>query len=159
MFRLATVLLVGSTFLVGCNDGGDTTASSTVKSISFQAETGVEDEFIETIGGLTLTGSCKEEVGGPFLSVGAATDVDDAVISSHFDQKGSDGLGYVFVMPDFDRDYGQWDFLGGAYGQTSSAGTLNFSRPDGGQVSIDFVATADAPQGDCVLGGIATYAP
>jgi hypothetical protein len=39
------------------------------------------------------------------------------------------------------------------------AGTLNYSRPDGGQITVTFVADENTAQGDSVFGGTAVSAP
>jgi hypothetical protein len=159
MHRAGTSLVLAMAAAVlagGC--GGDDSTSAGTERVSFQGETGTKHEQIASVGGLTITGSCKNHEGKPFLSVAAETAVDNAVISSDFDQEGSPG-GYLFVKPDFDRDYGPWDFLGAVFAEAKSAGTLTFSRPDGAQVSVNFVAETETSQGDCVLGGVAVYAP
>jgi len=128
--------------------------------VSFQADAGVEARPILRIGGLTLRAWCTDHGPrtGSYLSVAAETAIDDAIIGSSFIQKiGPDHSAYTFVQPDFDRGYGPWDFLGSNPDKT--AGTLNYSRPDGGQVTVVFLADQGTSQGDCFFGGTATSAP
>lgn len=152
--RLSIALVVGaaSCFMGACADGGP---SVNAQKVSFQASVGTHDETVLELDGLRLRASCKKNDGQPYLSVAALTDVDDAIISSRFEQQ--DHGGFVFVLSDFDRSYGPWDFLGPNAAKTT--GTLNYSRPDGGQVTLDFVADEGTTQGDCVFGGIASGAP
>jgi hypothetical protein len=154
MLRLAIPLLIGAALSVisGCGDDG---SSVTSRGVSYRASADTAREEVLELEGLRVEASCKMRRGQPYLSVIAATNVNNAVISSRFEQQ--DHGGFVFVLSDFDHSYGPWDFLGPNPRKTT--GTLNYSRPDGGQVAIDFVADEHAPQGECVFGGIATGAP
>lgn len=155
----ATVAVAAS----GCGAAG-TTASPhasqpSIQGVRFQARAGTDRTRILSLGGLTLLGTCRRHPPNPtpFLSVAAKTSVDNAVISSHFGQQRRGSPNYTFVLDDFDRSYGQWDVLGTNPDKT--AGTLNYSRPDGGQVSATFVADEGTSQGACVFAGTAVYAP
>jgi hypothetical protein len=142
---LGIVAVAGA--IAGC--GGD---SSTIERVSFQADAGTPSTSILNLGGLTILGACP-----PFLSISARTAVDNAVVASHFGQRAHGSPAYTFVIDDFDRSYGRWDVLGTNPDRT--VGTLNYSRPDGGQVSVTFVADENAPQGDCVFAGTAVSTP
>lgn len=149
--RFALTVALG-TLLVGC--GSDENPEN-VKPVAFQASADTRGERILDLGGLTLTGSCERDPGGQGrLVVTAATSLDNAVLGSRFSQGGTP---YTFVLSDFDRSYGQYDLLGNASGKI--AGELNYSRPDGGQVSVSYLADEDTAQGDCTFDGVATYAP
>ena len=160
---VAVALAVG--FLVGAlafdeeAESGSTAADPSIEPVSFRADAGAKDQTILNLGGMSIVGSCVQAVDfGPYLSVAAETAVDDAAIAVSFTQRrGQDQSAYEFGLSDFDRSYGPWDFLGTNPGDT--AGTLHFARPDGGQVSITFLANQDTAQGDCVFGGTAVYAP
>jgi hypothetical protein len=111
-----------------------------------------------SLGGLTLVGSCRHVDGNPkpLLSVSARTSVDNAILASHFGQQGHGSPTYTFVLDDFDRSDGRRDVLGSD--PAATAGTLNYSRPDGGQVSVTFVADEGSSQGACVFAATATAA-
>lgn len=165
-----TVLLVGIA-LAGAAAGwaiarGDSSASeqdesnhAVVERVSFQADGGAGDEPILKLGGLTLRAACADQGQrtGTQLSVSAESAYDDAVIGSSFIQDRGSHQPYAFLLPDFDRSYGPWDFLGGNPNRTS--GQLNYSRPDGGQVTVTFLADHGTAQGGCFLGGTAAFAP
>jgi hypothetical protein len=140
--------------LAGCGGG-----STMTTRVTFQANAGTPATPILQLDGLTVLGSCRRAGHNPtpFLTVSARTAVDDAVIGSHFGQQAQASPDYTFVIEDFDRSFGRWDVLGTNPDKT--AGTLNYSRPDGGQVSVTFVADEGAPQGDCVFGGTAISTP
>ena len=125
----------------GCGSGD---SSATTQRIVFKSGTGTENERVLSVNGLTLLASCKNNAGQTLLAVAAETAVDNAVISSHFGQKVASG-DYVFAMSDFDRSYGPWDFAGTNPAKT--AGTLSYSRPDGGQVTVTYVADENTAQG------------
>lgn len=87
----------------------------------------------------------------------ARTDLDDAMIGVAFTQrKGGEQSAYSFGLSDFDRDYGRWDFLG--TNPVNTVGTLVYSGPSGGQVTLTFLADRNTAQGECAFSGIATYA-
>lgn len=70
---------------------------------------------------------------------------------------GDEAETYAFRFSDFDRSYGWYDFLGAnPYGTT---GTLSYSRPDGGQVSVTFRADQRTPGADCAFSGSARFVP
>ena len=56
----------------------------------------------------------------------------------------------------FGPGYGAYDFLGSPY---KAAGDLHYSRPDGGQVSVSYVADQGRSDDGCRFGGTAVYAP
>ena len=158
---LATLALAALA-TVGC---GADSPSSTARAVSFRASAGPnqqpfhpsDSQTILNLGDLTIRASCARGEGGqPFLNVGAETSVDHAVVSSHYTKVGSPPTPYVFVLDDFNQSHGPWDFL---RHPKRAAGTLSYSRPDGGQVSLTFITTSGAGPADCFLGGVATYAP
>src|SRR4051812_18332346 len=123
-----------------------------IKGVHFRAHTGTNNERILRLNGLTLIASCRHIDGypKPLLSVSAKTSVDNAVLASNFGQQRQGFASYTFVVDDFDRGNGRRrDVLGTNPDKT--AGTLNYSRPDGGQVSVTFVADEGTPQGACVV--------
>ncbi|MDX6581387.1 MAG: hypothetical protein QOI10_571 [Solirubrobacterales bacterium] len=130
-----------------------------IEPVAFQSDGGVAGEPVLELGGLTLRARCHDYGRGQvYLGVSAETAVDDAVAAVSFDQrKGADPASYAFVQSDFDRSYGEWDILG--TNPDNTTGTLNYSRPDGGQVVVSFLADEATGQGECVFGGTATYAP
>ena len=56
----------------------------------------------------------------------------------------------------FDEDQA-WDILG--TNPDNTAGSINFSAPDGGQVALQFLADQRTAQGACVFGGPAIFTP
>jgi hypothetical protein len=159
----ALVLAIAALAVVGC---GDDSPSATTRAVSFRASAGPNEQpfrpstsqTILDLGDLTIQASCARGEGGePFLNVGAATGVDNSTISSRFTEQGHPATPYLFVIEDFDKSYGRYDFLGHP---RRAAGDLTYSRPDGGQVSLSYTTTSGAGgPADCFLGGVATYAP
>lgn len=131
------------------------------KPLVFYASAGDSDDSILSLGGLTVSGSCRDHGGRvdpPILSVTASTAFDDAMIGVSFTQRrGAEQAAYSFGLSDFDRNYGPWDFLG--TDPVDTVGTLVFARPDGGQVALSYLADRGTAQGECAFGGTATYAP
>lgn len=62
---------------------------------------------------------------------------------------------YTFPLDDLDRNEVR-DLLGEASDET--AGTFVYSRADGGQVSMTFLADQDTAQGACIFSGTALAA-
>lgn len=145
----------------GSSDTQSPTAGSMTKPLVFYASAGDSDDSILSLGGLTVSGSCRDlggRVDPPILSVTASTAVDDAMVGVSFTQRrGAEQAAYSFGLSDFDRNYGPWDFLG--TDPVDTVGTLVFSRPDGGQVALSYLADRGTAQGECAFGGTATYAP
>jgi hypothetical protein len=145
---------------------GDDSPSSTTQAVSFRASAGPNQQpfrpsnsqTILELGDLTIRAQCARGDGGQrFLNVGAATSIDNATISSRFTEQGRPPTPYLFIIEDFDRSYGDYDFLGHP---RRAAGDLIYSRPDGGQVSISYTTTSGAGgPADCFLGGVATHDP
>jgi hypothetical protein len=157
---LAGGAMVGSlAYGEGSSSGHGRAGSDVViEPVAFQSDGGVAAEPVLELGGLTLRAGCHDYGRGQvYLSVSAETAVDDAVGAVSFDQKGADPASYTFVQSDFDRSYGRWDILG--TNPDNTTGTLNYSRPDGGQVVVSFLADEGTAQGESVFGGTATYAP
>lgn len=126
---------------------------SVTRRVTFQADGGVEEKSILSLGGLELQASCQSG-----LTVTAETELKDSIVASSFGQEGRRGsTNYTFVNEGFGPDYGPYDILGKAPSQT--VGTVSFSRADGGQLSLPFIADQGAPQGDCVFAGTATFTP
>ncbi|MGB6424106.1 MAG: hypothetical protein WBF18_02390 [Solirubrobacterales bacterium] len=75
---------VAVAMIVGCAEGDD---RGRVEPVSYRANAGSPGEQVLSSGGLTLDVACTDNHGEPLLSVGASTAVDDALISSEFDQK------------------------------------------------------------------------
>lgn len=139
---------------------GRTGSDVVIEPVAFQADGGVAGEPILELGGLTLRAWCHDYGRGQvYLSVSAETAVDDhAVAAVSFGQKkGAEPASYSFVQSDFDRSYGRWDILG--TNPDNTTGTLHYSRPDGGQILVSFLADEGTGQGECVFGGTATYVP
>lgn len=115
-------------------------------------------EVVLEIGGLTITAACSRVGDPPFdaLSLTARSDIEDATATSSFLQdEGKTTYPYIFTLRDFDSSYGAWDFLGTPY---KVSGQLNYSRPDGAQVTVSyFTDQARKPDG-CHFGGTAVYA-
>jgi hypothetical protein len=165
--RLGVLVLVASMAASGCagaskqeSISASSGAGTAIKGVHFLADTGTNNERILRLNGLTLIASCRHIHGNPLplLSVSAKTSVDNAVLASHFGQGRHGFPNYTFVLDDFDKGNGRRrDVLGTNPDKT--AGTLNYSRPDGGQVSVTFVADEGTPQGACVVGGTAVSAP
>jgi hypothetical protein len=145
---------------------GHDSPTSTIQAVSFRASGGPDQQpfrssnsqTILELGDLTIRAQCARGEGGqPFLNVGAATSVDNATISSRFIEQAHPPAPYLFVIEDFDKSYGPYDFLGHP---RRAGGDLTYSRPDGGQVSLSYTTTSGAGgPADCFLGGVATYAP
>jgi hypothetical protein len=159
---LLVILGVVPLAAAGC---GDAATDQIVEPVSFRADAGPKAQPYRSSGGqtildlgeLTVRASCNRGEGGrAFMSVTASTGVDNALVSSRFTQAGSRSTSYAFVLDDFDRDYGQWDILGET---EKAAGTLTYSRADGGQVALPFAASSGTGPVDCFFGGVATYAP
>jgi hypothetical protein len=145
----------------GSSDAQPPVEPGLTKPITFNASAGESNDSILSLGGLTVSASCRDyggRVDAPYLSVGARTAYDDSMIGVSFVQrKGPQPAAYSFVLSDFDRDYGTWDFLG--TNPVNTVGTVVFSRPDGGQVTITYLADRGTAQGQCAFSGTATYAP
>jgi hypothetical protein len=144
--------------------GGDSPGATT-RAVSFRASAGpVHQPFrpsnsqtILALGDLSIRAQCVRGEGGQaFLNVGAVTRIDNATISSRFTEQGRPATPYLFVIEDFDKSYGPYDFLGHP---RQAAGDLTYSRPDDGQVTLSYMTTAGSGPADCFLGGVATYAP
>lgn len=169
--RRATALLalisLGAGAMVGSLAYGEGSSSGhgragsdvVIEPVAFRSDGGVAGEPVLELGGLTLRAWCHDYGRGQvYLTVSAETAVDDAVAAVSFDQKkGAEPASYTFVQSDFDRSYGPWDILG--TNPHNTTGTLNYSRPDGGQVLVSFLADEATGQGECVFGGMATYGP
>ncbi|MGH2963988.1 MAG: hypothetical protein ACRDMH_01220 [Solirubrobacterales bacterium] len=164
--RTHTCILAALALAVPLSGCGHNSPSSTIQAVSFRADAGPnrqpfrpsESQTILDLGDLTIRAQCARGEGGqPFLNVGASTGVDNATISSRFTERGQPPTPYLFVIEDFDKSYGDYDFLGHP---RRAAGDLGYSRPDGGQVSLSYTTTSGAGgPADCFLGGAATYAP
>lgn len=145
----------------GSSDIGSPTSAHLTEPVVFYANAGEKDDAILSLGGLTVSGSCRDygpRTDGPYLSMTARTAVDDAMIGVSFVQrKGGEQSAYSFGLSDFDRDYGRWDFLG--TNPDNTVGTLVYSHPDRGQVTLTYLADRATAQGDCAFSGTATYAP
>jgi len=167
---LSVLIVVAIAALIGgCASGAahrDIATSSqgrgtgtTVKGIHFEAATGVGSKRILRVAGLTLLASCRHIHGNsnPLLSVSAQTSVDNAVLATHFGQQRRGFADYTFVDDDFDHGSGERrDVLGTNPDKT--AGTLDYSRPDGREVSVTFVADEGTAQAACLVGGTAVSA-
>lgn len=154
--------LCASAVVIGC---GGSSPKATTQAVSFRASAGTnhqplrpsDSQTILNLGELTIRASCnRSESGQTLLSVGAETGVNHAVVSSRYTEAGTPPTPYVFVLDDFNKSYGPWDFLGEI---RKAAGTLTYSRPDGGQVSMSFTMALGGSRADCFFGGVATLAP
>jgi hypothetical protein len=125
------------------------------RAVNFQASAGTTERVVH-LGALRLTAACHRASSGLPLRVGARTSIDNAVIGDAYNVKGDPGSPYIFVLKDFDRSYGAWDPLGVS---GKIIGTIHYSRPDGGQVIVDFMADEGTAQGDCIFVGTASYTP
>ncbi len=160
----AVVLLLAAVavgVLVGTTASGEDSSTvetasddaSVTRRVAFQANGAVREKAILSLGGLHLKASCQRG-----LTVTAETELEDSIVASSFGQEGRGGsTNFTFVNEGFGPDYGAYDVLGKAPSQT--VGTMSFSRDDGGQVSLPFVADQRTPQGDCVFAGTATFTP
>jgi hypothetical protein len=146
-------LLAIVALLAGCGEDDD--SATAPESVSYMADAGAESEEVMSVNGLTLEAMCVENAGQPMLRVTATTDTDNVLISSEFDGKNAPKGGYRFVLDDFDRDFGRWDFLGTNPDEVT--GTLRYASPDG-YVTVDFVADQGSAQADCVFSGVAVSA-
>ncbi len=142
--------VVGLVVLAGC--GGE--EDSRVELIEFRAPAGTQPTEILQAGELTIEAGCVDAA-GPVLSVAASTMAADATIASVYRQKRSAASEHKFVLDEFGRDYGPWDFLGG--GNERVTGTLEYSSP-GEHVSVSFFADQDHGDVDCLLSGTAVVA-
>ena len=125
------------------------------EKIDFRVDAGVRSRKVLDLGGLTLRASCRDYgQEDAYLQATAETSVDNSVIAAFYGQRASQEIN-VFNLSDFDRRYGAWDFLG--TDPDNTAGTLNYFRPDGGQLVLTFLA--DQAQGECVFGGVAQFFP
>lgn len=158
---LAAGAMVGSlAYGEGSSSGqGGATSAVVIEPVAFESDGGVAGEPLLELGGLTLRAWCSDYGRGQvYLTVTAETAVDNAVAAVSFEQrKGAEPASYRFVQSDFDRSYGPWDMLG--TNPDNTAGTLDYSRPDGGQVLVGFLADEAVGQGECAFRGVATYAP
>jgi hypothetical protein len=136
-----------------------TQREATVRTVQVQAPAGTRRERILRLRGLTLFGACRLVAGNanPLLSITARTSVDNAILASHFGQQGHGSPTYTFVLDDFEQSDGPRDVLG--TNPDATVGTVNYSRPDGGQVALTFVADEKAAQGACAFGGAAQAGP
>lgn len=144
---LALGLLIGA---LGFADDAPQGEGTPVHPVLFQGEIGERDESILHLNGLTIGADCVAVASSPKLSVWFTTEVDDAMTSTSFGHAQSH---YTFGLDDFDTGE-QRDLLGKVPNDTS--GTFVYSRSDGKQVALNFLADQDAVQGDCVFSGIAT---
>lgn len=149
------IVLATALCTAGCGDDEKATDSG-VELVSFKGDAGTDSQTVFAAGGLSIEARCSDETAPPFLSVVAKTAVDDAWISSQFDAKAAPKGGYRFVMDDFDRDYGGWDFLGSGIDQ--AVGTLEFVNPQGDHITLNFVADKGTPTADCLFSGSAAVA-
>lgn len=162
LLPVVAALLIGGVAGPLLVDEGDSPATDgsegpSTRRVAFHGRAGTNSVKILDLGGLRIAASCREFRPGPYLSVAASTLVDDAIAAATFTQRGPGPSTHTFVQSDFDRAYGQWDFLGSNPNKT--VGTLHYARPDGGQVEVRFLADQGTAQGDCVFAGIATYVP
>lgn len=155
---LAVGLAIGALWF-GSRGAEDHEQGVAVEAVSFRGSVGEADRALVDLGGLSLSASCRDYGlnRGPHLMVAARTAEDDAAIASSFIQQ-REGLQdpYSFVVFDFDRSFGAYDPLGSS--PRNTVGTLIYSRPDGGQVTVDYVADRNAARGECLFSGTATYA-
>lgn len=146
---LSLALVIGACGGGESEDGGPQLAR-------FSADIGSSTEEILSTGDLTIEARCRDNDGDPLLSVAVSTATDDAWIASEFETDGGPTGGYRFVMDDFDRDFGPYDFLG--TGVDQATGKLTYVSATGGQITIDFVADHSSSQADCLFSGSAVVA-
>jgi hypothetical protein len=153
----AAAVLAGATGWALASDRGSRQSAQglEVRKVSFQVSRRVQYERILDLGGLSLRARCRKDGGKWDLDVTAKTAVDNAVLVASFSQK-RDPSAFTAPVPNFDRSTGPISFLGVFY--RDAAGTLSYSRPDGGQLTLTFFAAEGTAQGGCVFGGIAEFA-
>lgn len=137
--------------------GGDEVLTVRV-SFAAAAAADAKGRRILNLGGLILRAWCIDYgEGRKYLAVGSKSTVDNtsrAVVFSR--RRAGQAETYAFKASDVDANDDWYDFLGtNPYG---TRGTLSYSRPDGGQVSLTFAADQDTPDADCVFSGQARFA-
>jgi hypothetical protein len=129
----------------------DKVAGLAVQKLSFRAPAGTVGTNVLTLGGLALNAVCGA---GPALSVTATTTVSGANIHSGGTWSGAPPTFYV-EDDAFDIGDPPFDVLeNGTTGSTDLNGTLVYARPDGGVVTVSYLAEETASA--CVFAGTAT---
>jgi hypothetical protein len=150
---LAAVALLSGTASVGISRSAD--KSSATEAVKFEANAGTRNMHILDLGGLVIRASCTDYGRGrTYLSVEAKTELNNAARAVVLSQQHAGrGQTYAFSSDNFDRADGWYDFTG--TNPANTTGTLSYSRPDGGQVSVTFRADEGTPHADCVFRGTA----
>ncbi len=140
---------------VGANSSGEAFRHFEVE---FHENAPVNGRAILELGGLTVRADCIDYGRGrKYLSVVARTKINNTAAATVLSQGKVERATFAFRKPDFDRRDGWYDFLGTNPDGTS--GTLSYSRPDGGQLSLIFRSDQATPEGDCGFEGTASYRP
>lgn len=150
---LAAVGLLSGTGPLGTSRAADT--GTATQAVRFEANAGTRNQRILDLGGLVIRASCTDYgKGRTYLSVAAKTKINNAAKAVVLSQRRA-GRGHTYAFSSaFDRADGWYDFTG--TNPANTTGTLSYSRPDGGQVSVTFRADEGTPQADCVFLGTAS---
>lgn len=153
-------IALGAVFLDGSSPStAQTTGDGAIQALSYETAGPSDRETVLDLGGLRVTAACNQVGRPPFdlLSVTARSEFSGAsAVSSFIQDEGRDTHPYVFALRHFEPSYGAWDFLGSPY---KVSGDLHYLRPDGGQVSVSYVADQGRTDDGCRFGGTAVYAP
>ncbi len=156
---VAATALAGVGLLVGTGAAGTSRAAdagTTTRAVRFEANAGTRNKRILDLGGLVIRASCTDYGRGrTYLSVATKTKINNASKAVVLSQRHA-GRGHTYAFSSgFDRADGWYDFTG--TNPANTTGTLSFSRPDGGQVSVTFRADEGTPHADCLFRGTASF--
>jgi hypothetical protein len=151
---LAVVGLLSGTGPLGTSRAADTGAAT--QAVNFEANAGTRNKRILDLGGLLIRASCTDYgKGRTYLSVAAKTKINNAAKAVVLSQRHA-GRGHTYAFSSgFDRADGWYDFTG--TNPANTTGTLSYSRPDGGQVTLTFRADEGTHQADCIFRGPASF--
>jgi hypothetical protein len=150
------VCLASLAVLVGCGSGGD---SNSQTGFSYRAHGGGPTQPFRNVlevDGLNLQANCRTFNGAPVFDAAASTTVRGASFGIHYGLQ--DGETPTFVdrnLYALTAENGASRVLGPIGRHDAAAGTMTFLRPDGGSVTVTFVAMTGAANADCAFGGSA----
>ena len=155
--QLAAIVWVAAlVVLAGCGSSGD---SNSRTGFSYRAHGGAPTQPFRSVlklNGLTLQANCRTFNGAPAFDATASTTVRGASLGIHYGLQ--DGETPTHVERNLfarSADNGADEILGPIGLHDAAAGTMTFLRPDGGSITVTFVAMTGAPNADCAFGGSA----
>ena len=157
---VVAVVAIGVVLVQRDDPLSDDGPSTKIEKVHFRSNGAPVGQKVLDLGGLMIHASCRK-LGQryPALQVTAQTKLDDSAAAVFFGEDANENkvaAEYAFNLSDFDRAF-EWDFLGSE--SDASAGTFSYVRPDGGQVTLTFLADEATGQVACLFAGNARFIP